>query len=149
MGPRRIDFGHIGPDRADLDFEYHCGEDGAEDKSEEFRNYKRPPFFLPETIQPRLYSETLTELRGAKYQIKTLWTNVRNLRFLDGRRLGFLEELIKEVNEAIRQATATVCNTIHKLKFDTDNLNVGNNAKERCAVGQTIEPKRDTARIIT
>ena len=24
-GPHRNDFSHIGPDRADLDFEYYCG----------------------------------------------------------------------------------------------------------------------------
>ena len=89
--PRRHDFGHIGPDRADLDFECHFCEDGEDDKREKFRNNTRPPFFLPETLQPTFYSEALTKLRGAKYQIKTLWTNVMNLRFWDGRRLGFLE----------------------------------------------------------
>ena len=48
VGPRRNDFGHIGPDKAELNFEYHCGEDSKKDRREEFRNYKRPPFFLPE-----------------------------------------------------------------------------------------------------
>ena len=85
-----------------MDFEYHCGEDSKEDRREEFRNYKRAPFFLPEAAQQEFYSETLTKLRSAKYQIKTLWTNVRNLRFWDGRILGFIEEPIKEVNEAVR-----------------------------------------------
>ena len=130
VGPRRNDFGHIGPDRADLDFGYHFGEDGEEDKREKFRNYTRPPFFLPETLQPTFYSDALTKLQGAEYQIKTLWTNIRNLRFWDGRRLGFLEEPIKEVNEAVRLTIAHVYNTIHKLKFDTDNLNVGKEAKD-------------------
>ena len=51
--------------------------------------------------------------------------NVRSLRFWDERRLGFLEEPIKDANEAIRLTTAHVCNTIHNLKFDTDDLNVG------------------------
>ena len=83
VGSHRNDFGHIGPDRADLDFEYHFGKDGEEDKREKLKNYRRPPFFLPETIQPTFYSEALTKLWGAKYQIKTLWTNVRNLRFCD------------------------------------------------------------------
>ena len=82
MGPRRNDFGHIGPDKADLDFEYHSGEDDEEDKRKKFRNYTRPPFFLPEMLQPIFYSEALTDLRSAKYQVETLWTNVRNMRFL-------------------------------------------------------------------
>ena len=70
MGPCRNDFGHIGPDKADLQFEYHYGEDDKEDDSvgirEEFRNSERPPFFLPETTQQDFYSETLTGLLAAK-----------------------------------------------------------------------------------
>ena len=82
VGPRRNDFCHIGPDKTDLDFEYHFGEDGGEDKRKKSRNYTRPPSFLPETLQPIFYSEALTDLRSAKYQVETLWTNVRNMRFL-------------------------------------------------------------------
>ena len=149
MGPRRNDFGHIGPDKADLDFEYHFGEDGEKDKREEFRNYKRPPLFLPETTQQEFYSETLTKLRNAKYQLKTLWTNVRNMRFWDGRTLGFIEEPIKKVNAAVRQVTANVYNTIHKLKYDTDRLDVRIAAKKRYTLEKSMEPKRDMPGIIT
>ena len=109
MGPRRNDFGHIGPDKADLDFECHFGKDGKEDKREKFRNYTRPPFFLPETLQPIFYSEAQTDLRSAKHQVETLWTNVRNLRFWDGRLLGFLEEPIKGVEEAVRLCNHRSC----------------------------------------
>ena len=75
--PRRNDFGHIGPDKADLRFEYHYGEDGKEGDidgiKEEFRKYERTPFFLPEATQQEFYSETLTRRLTAKYQAKTLW----------------------------------------------------------------------------
>ena len=50
VGPCRNDFVQIGLDKADLDFEYHFDEDGEGDKRETFRNYTRPPFFLPETL---------------------------------------------------------------------------------------------------
>ena len=73
----------------------------------------------------------MTDLRSAKYQVETLWTNVRNLRFWNVRRLGFLEESFNDVKEAVRLTTAHVYNTIDKLKFDTDDLSVGKEAKEQ------------------
>ena len=82
VGLCRNDFGHIGPDKADLRFEYHYGEDGKEGDivgvREDFRNYGRPPFFLPETPQQEFYSKTLTGLRVAKRQIKILIKNTRS-----------------------------------------------------------------------
>ena len=66
VGPCRNDFGHIGPDKKDLRFERNWGEDGMDDnfakQRERFRKYKRPPFFLPETLQRDFYSDTLTDL---------------------------------------------------------------------------------------
>ena len=77
VGPCQNDFGHIGPDTADLRFEYRYGEDGKEGDivgiREEFRKYERSPFFLPETTNQEFYSETLTRRLTAKYQAKTLW----------------------------------------------------------------------------
>ena len=77
VGPCRNDFGHIGPDKEDLRFKYHYGEDGKDGDiagiREEFRNYERPPFFLPETTKQEFYPETLTRLLTAKHQAKTMW----------------------------------------------------------------------------
>ena len=48
VGPCRNDFGHVGPDKADLQFEYHYGEDSKEGDivgvREDFRNCGMPPF---------------------------------------------------------------------------------------------------------
>ena len=76
VGPCRNDFGHIGPDKEDLRFEYNYGED-AEDydivmKREDFRNYERSPFFLPETTQQKKYSKTLTRLLTTTHKATTL-----------------------------------------------------------------------------
>ena len=60
-----------------------------------------------------------------------------------------MEEPIKDVKEAVMLTTSHVYNTIDKLKFDTDDLSVGMEAKEQYAVRQTAEPKRDMAVIIT
>ena len=45
--------------------------------------------------------------------------------------------------------TAIVYNTIDKLKYDTDRLDVRDVTKGPHAVEQTVEPKRDMAQIIT
>ena len=49
----------------------------------------------------------------------------------------------------IRQATAKVYNTIGKFKYDTDDLDIRDMAKDSRAVEQIIEPKLDMAGIIT
>ena len=48
-----------------------------------------------------------------------------------------------------RQVTVIVYNTIDKLKYDTDRLDVRDVTKGPHAVEQTVEPKRDMAQIIT
>ena len=45
--------------------------------------------------------------------------------------------------------TASIYNTIDKLKYDTDCLDVRDVTKDPRAVEQTVEPKWDMARIIT
>ena len=149
VGPCRNDFGH----KAELRFQYHYGEDGKEGdifgNREEFRNYERPPSFLTETTQQEFYSETLTKLRATKCQIKTLWKNAKNWRFQDGRIPGFIQDPIKKMNTAVRQATSSVYITVDKLKYDTDRLGVRNVTKDPHAVEQSVEPKWDMAGIIT
>ena len=59
VGPCRNDFGHIGPDKANLRFEYYSGEDGKEGDTvgirEDFMKYERPPF-----LYLRLHSKNFT-----------------------------------------------------------------------------------------
>ena len=54
-GPCRKEFGHIGPDKEDQTHEYHYRGEEVSVQRDDFRKYKRPPFFLPETTQKEFY----------------------------------------------------------------------------------------------
>ena len=88
-------------------------------------------------------------MRAAKCQIKILWKNAKRLCFRDGRIPGFIEYPIKEVDTAVRQVTASIYNTIDKLKYDTDYLDVRDVTKGPHAAEQAVEPKWHMAGIIT
>ena len=75
--------------------------------------------------------------------------NAKDLRFRGGRVPGFIEDPIKEVNAAMRQVTANVYNTIEKLKYVTDRLDIRDVSKDPRVAEQTVEPKFDMAGIIT
>ena len=116
---------------------------------EKFREYERLPFFLPETTQQDFYSEAFTELLVPKHQATTLWNNVKDLRFQDGRIPGFMTDPVRGVCAATRQAITGVRNTIDKLKYDMDDLDIRNVVMEPHTVGQLFEPKPDTAKTTT
>ena len=110
VGPCRKDFGHIGPDKEDLRFECHYGEDGMDynviRKRRNSGNMTPPPFFLPETTQQGFYSKTLAGLLTVKHKAATLWNDVKDLRFWDGRIPGFITDPARGVGAAIRQVIA-------------------------------------------
>ena len=119
VGPCRKDFGHIGPDKWDLQLECHYGEDDMEynivDKRKKIRKYDPPPFFLPETTQQGFDSETLTALLTAKHKATALWNYVKDLRIQDGRIPGFVADSVRDMRAAIKQVIARVHNTIESL----------------------------------
>ena len=53
------------------------------------------------------------------------------------------------MDTAARQVTANVYNTIDKLKYDTDRLDIRDVSKDPHAIEQTVEFKFDMAKIIT
>ena len=65
IGPRMINFGHIGPDKEDCRVECKFRIDHKENHwikvRNKHRNYGRAPFFKPRTTQEELYSKTLLE----------------------------------------------------------------------------------------
>ena len=150
VGPCRKDFGHIGPDREDLRFEYHYGEGGMEHsvvrKRRKFKKYERLPFFLPETTQQGLYSETLTGLLTSKHKATAMWRNVKDLRFWDGRNPGFMTDPVRVVCAAIKQVIARAHNTIDKLKYDIEDLDIRDVAMNPRALERLIKPKSDMAK---
>ena len=53
------------------------------------------------------------------------------------------------MDAAARQVTANVYNTIDKLKYDTDRLDIRDVSKDPQTVKQRVDPKLDMAGIIT
>lgn len=139
LGPCRRDYGHFGPDEEDRRYEYQYGEDGNSFDytvtMEEFRKYNRPPILLPNTTQGTYYSTVLTGLLIAKQKAQTLRKNVKGLRFWDGSIPWFLEDSTKRVIVDMKCAINRVYDTIDKLKYDTNLLNINDAPKNPETVG--------------
>ena len=107
----------IGPDKEDLRFEYHYGEDGME-----------------------------CDFVGNR-GIQKIWTrnNLKDLCIQDGMILWFMTDPVRGVCATIKQAIARVHNTINKLKYAMHDLDIRVRyvAMESRAVERLIEPKPD------
>ena len=123
VGPSMRDHGHLCPDEKDWRYETEY-EDDTEMTREEFRRWKRPPFWLPCTDQDKYYSTSLIGLDTSKRKLQILWDTVRDLRFPDGRIAGFIENPIKSSILRIKQTITIVHNTMRKVNFNTNRLNL-------------------------
>ena len=152
VGPCGRDYGHIGPDEEDRRYEYNYGRDDTSDDilvtREEFRNYKRPPFLMPNTTQRKYYETALTGLWVVKQKAQAMWKHVKDLRFRDGSIAEFIENPVKRVLFDIKFVMARVYNTLETLQYDTKRLNLKDASKDPDTVGKSVEPIWDMPRII-
>ena len=116
IGPRMIDFGHIGPDNEDRRVERRFRIDHKENYwlkvKDKHRDYGRSPFFKPRTTQEEFYSKTLEGLTAAIGSARKLRNLAVDVRFDNGVIPGFIIDLITYALAPLNKARQVVKDTI-------------------------------------